>query len=753
MNTSFLETLGYSLTPEQTKAVITSQGAFLVIAGAGSGKTRVITCRMAYLMMEKEVPGNFIVALTFTNKAAAEMRDRVRLLLGQRESYPFVGTFHSYCVHLLYQYGALCGITNFSIIDTEDQLQLIRRITKQYGVEKQYSAYQCLQAISHYKSRDGKEEMAGFSPQFFRQLYEAYEKEKERSFLYDFDDLMITVLKLLRTHELFKQKVTAKISHLLVDEYQDTNAVQHELLKELSLTSEGKMRLDSLCAVGDQDQSIYSWRGAVVANMDYFLKDFAPVTCIEMKENHRSARQILEAANAVIEKNPSRLSRSPLWSKREGKNKVLSVECSNSYQEAELIPLIARLVQEDKKSTCAVLYRTHHQSRLIEEALIRQGVSYTVVGGMRFYERKEIKDILAFLKLLANPKDSASFARIINVPPRGVGERTYTELCQYMLEHGHESFVEAVEAFAQLCPAQRRHGLLSFSSLFKEVTPFDDIRFICEFFLEKTRYEKYLEEEYEVLEAQDRKENIREFLSAVDAFSYRYKATSTNAEISPLSFFLAEILLMQEEAEKNKDPYALLLTTIHARKGAEDDVVIITGLEEGVLPSSKSLSCAAQIEEERRLMYVGITRARHHLIVTSVKERTLFNGPSFQKQSRFLKEMAEHVQSVCFDRVPLSQQKSIIQAWHAGKNVSATVRQEASRQPFSFKPSSRSTHFSSSSVVGQGVWKKYHAVRHALFGRGVILESELKEQGIYYVTVLFGDGSKKKLLSQFLELL
>lgn len=412
------------LNHEQQKAVIQKNGVLLVIAGAGSGKTRIITARIAHLILNEHVPASSILALTFTNKAAKEMKERIELFLGDHAHPPYIGTFHSYCLRLLKKNNSLLDNQFISILDEDDQQKLLQSIITRNNIGKQITAKQLSYQISHIKNQTlTPNQYETFNNKLFTSIYKAYEHEKQISKCLDFDDLLLETLKLFKKNPDFKKEFQETIRHILVDEYQDTNIVQHALLKQMSIDDSHTFISDSLCVVGDEDQSIYSWRGATVANIINFKQDFPQSNLIKIEQNYRSVQPILEVANKVIEHNKNRNPKQ-LWSEKQGSNRIRNLICLSDYHEAEVIAhLIKSSRQKRKEQSIALLYRTHFQSRTLEEGLIKHSIPYKIVGGVQFYERKEIKDLLAYLKLLINPFDRTSFFRIINTPSRGLGTK------------------------------------------------------------------------------------------------------------------------------------------------------------------------------------------------------------------------------------------------------------------------------------------------------------------------------------------
>ena len=423
MKQKFNSYIKKQLNERQQQAVLQKDGCMLVVAGAGSGKTRVITSRIAHLMINEEVHSDAIIALTFTNKAAKEMQERIGQFTSDTIETPFIGTFHSYCLRLLKLNQELIETPFFSIIDADDQEKIIKGIIQRNNLNKQATAKQFLYQISYLKNQalTPEEQQAYFvKNRMLQEIFQAYEAEKKASKCLDFDDLLHHGLKLF-AHKQFKERFQQTIRHILVDEYQDTNVVQHALLKAMALKGKRSLAAQSICVVGDEDQSIYSWRGATVTNMVNFKTEFPKTKLIKIEQNYRSVQSILDIANHVIKHNKQRNPKK-LWSTKKGNNRIRSMTCSSEYQEGDAIAQLCKVARGSKKlSSFAVLYRTHFQSRAIEEALLRNAIPYKIFGGIQFYERKEIKDLLAYLRLIVNPFDRTSFFRIINCPTRGLG--------------------------------------------------------------------------------------------------------------------------------------------------------------------------------------------------------------------------------------------------------------------------------------------------------------------------------------------
>src|SRR5579885_990140 len=630
------------LNPRQREAVQHGEGPLLVLAGAGSGKTRVITHRIAHLMSVHRVPGWAILAVTVTNKAAAEMRERVRSLTGGiGGDGPTLATFHSFCVRLLRREGApLAAIrpgftTSFTIYDDDDQLSILKQVYRQLGLDEKFMAYRAaLSRISHAKShKQSPEEMAraASDPATTRLavVYEKYEAKLRESNALDFDDLLLEAVRLLQQDAAAREKLNRRYEFVMVDEYQDTNRSQYELMRLLT----GERR--NICVVGDEDQSIYGWRGANIRNILDFERDFPGAAIIRLEQNYRSTKNILEAANAVVAHNTERIGKS-LWTEAGGGEKILLYEAPDAENEALFIAdTIENRLAQNPQDRVAVLYRTNAQSRQIEEALRRYGRKYTVVGGFSFYQRAEIKDVLAYLKILVSPTDSVSLLRIINVPARGIGRTTIEQVEQAALEHG-ESLWSAVKRMLEehAFPARAEAALQAFHRMMEELAEIAQSKGVTETLeavLDRTGYRKMLEQE-NTEESRGRLANLEELLNA---------AADATERGENLRDFLDHAALVSD-ADQADERATVSLLTMHNAKGLEFPIVFIAGLEEGLFPHSRSLdSEAAMEEEERRLCYVAMTRARKRLYLSWAKYRRRFGGgmPEASVRSRFLQEI------------------------------------------------------------------------------------------------------------------
>ena len=764
----FNQFLKNELNSPQQQAVTHKEGPVIVIAGAGSGKTRVITTRIANLIINENESPKSIVALTFTNKAAGEMKNRLINFLGAKYELPFVGTFHSYCLLLLKTNRSLLPFPEFSILDADDQVSLLKKIIKKNGLEKQFSATELSYQISNLKNKlQSPFDSNPFSHPLFKEIYLSYETEKAASHSLDFDDLILEVLKIFKEKETFRKNFQDKIKHLLVDEYQDTNLVQHELLKYMSLNSKEKFNLKSICAVGDEDQSIYSWRGAMATNMLKFQKNFAPVTLIKIEQNYRSVQPILDAANSLINYNKHRTPKQ-LWSNKKATDRILKINCGSGYQEADTIATFISCLPKNKTlNNIAILYRTHFQSRNIEEALIRNSIAYKIIGGIRFYERKEIKDILAYLRLIINPFDRTSLFRIINCPQRGLGEKfeelLYTKWIQNNLLNFEQLLEFLLNDSKEKVTGSKAESVNQFLDIFKNLNKEQKVSSIVEQIIEKTDYMNYLQKTFDQKEAETKGDNIREFVQSVYNFENNIKQknnseliTATSENKPTLETFLEEISLMQEKMTNKEDiENEVQCMTLHAAKGLEFDTVILTGLEEGLLPSSRSLNSNESLEEERRLFYVGITRAQERAVILNAETRNSFGQVNDQVPSRFLDEIPmELIKNIDITDSTRSQIEESLDKW-LGNKVKKTV--------FTFQDFAKNTAIQTGSKkitpaekapdkITKSKWLQNKLVSHKKFGPGIIKKVEKKDSKDYYITAIFKSG-EKKILSSFLELL
>lgn len=633
------------LNPVQQEAVKTTDGPLLLMAGAGSGKTRVLTHRIAYLMAEKHVAPWNILAITFTNKAAREMKERVESILGPGADDIWISTFHSMCVRILRRDIDRIGINrNFSILDTADQLSVIKGILKERNLDpKKFDPRSILGTISSAKNELTEPEefskvAGGYYDQVVSDVYADYQKKLLKNQSLDFDDLIMTTIKLFDRVPEVLEFYQRKFQYIHVDEYQDTNRAQYMLVKQLA------ERFQNLCVVGDSDQSIYRWRGANITNILSFEKDYPNASVILLEQNYRSTKRILRAANEVIKNNSNRKPKN-LWTENDEGIKISYYRGDNEFGEGQFVAgKIHQLHSSGKRklSDIAILYRTNAQSRVIEETLLKAGLNYNIVGGTKFYDRKEIKDILAYLRLVSNPDDDISFTRIVNVPKRGVGATSLEKIASYAAINGL-SFFQAIQQVDFIgVSAKAANALDSFRQMIENLTNMQDYLSITELteeILDKTEYREMLKAEKSI-EAQSRLENIDEFLSVTKNFEQKSEDKTLVAFLTDLAL-IADIDQLDQKEEESGGKDAITLMTLHAAKGLEFPVVFLMGLEEGVFPHSRSLMEEAEMEEERRLAYVGITRAEQELYLTNAKMRTLFGRTNMNPESRFIAEIPD----------------------------------------------------------------------------------------------------------------
>jgi DNA helicase-2/ATP-dependent DNA helicase PcrA len=629
------------LNDEQKRAVATTEGPLLILAGAGSGKTKTLTHRIAHILDTGLANQYEILAVTFTNKAAKEMRERVASLLQHdthdRAFMPYMGTFHGICVRLLRQDGQYIGVPdNFVIFDESDRLTVIKQLSKQLSIgEKQHTARAIGSIISSAKNdlvSPAEYEAMAHTPtqRVAAKIYPLYQTALRTHAALDFDDLIGKVVALLEQNQEVRSKWRQRFKYILIDEYQDTNAAQYALVK--LLINEQR----NICVVGDDWQSIYSWRGADFKNILNFERDFKNACVIRLEQNYRSTKPILDAAHQIIAKNTQR-SDKKLWTKSDGGAPVQVLPAYNERQEAELI--IQRITQAVSARQCAykdiaLLYRTNAQSRALEEQFVRFAVPYKMVGGARFYDRAEVKDIIAYLRLLYQPEDVVSFQRIVNVPTRGIGKQSIDKFLSWRAEHGMslDDALQNVTA-APLTPRAKTalHAFYELISVFRLEMAQLSAATLLESLIKRINYYAYLDDG--TIQAEARTENVKELLSVARGYSD-----------TGISNFLEEVALVSDVDSLNPDADAVTLMTLHAAKGLEFPVVFMTGMEESIFPHSRAMFDQSEMEEERRLCYVGMTRAKTELYLTYADSRVLYGGVQHYPPSRFLSEItAEYV--------------------------------------------------------------------------------------------------------------
>ena len=653
------ENLLSGLNPAQTTAVTHAGGPLLVIAGAGSGKTRVLTRRIAYLMSVRNVAPYQILAITFTNKAAGEMKARVGELVGPVAQSMWVSTFHSACVRILRQEAVRLGYSNsFSIYDSADSLRLITIVAKSLNLDsKRYPARQFQAMISNAKNElMGPQDYVNSTSNQFEQVvadvYTVYQQRLQRANAMDFDDLILKTVEVLQRFPESKARLRSRFRHVLVDEYQDTNHAQYILVKELVGTESEGMPPAELCVVGDADQSIYGFRGATIRNILQFELDYPNATTVLLEQNYRSTQNILNAANAVITKNVSRKEKN-LWTDSGSGALLTGYIAENEHDEARFVADEIRQLQRDGASNpgdTAIFYRTNAQSRVFEEVFMRGALPYKVVGGLRFYERREVKDLLAYLRVLANLEDEISLRRIINVPKRGIGDTSLDYVDSFASSQGisfWQGLLRCQEATG--LPARAAQSIQEFTSMISALNVLVEAKtrpsVIVEAALEQSGLLKELESS---TDPQDevRVENLKELVAVSMEYEERdFEELVEDEEIS-LSGFLEKVSLVADadEIPEGEDHGGVVtMMTLHTAKGLEFPTVFLTGMEDGIFPHSRTLGEKDEVEEERRLAYVGLTRARERLYLSRAESRSTWGAPNYNPPSRFLDEIPEDV--------------------------------------------------------------------------------------------------------------
>ena len=756
-----------SLNPVQKEAASCTEGPLLILAGAGSGKTRVLTHRIAYLIEEKGVNPWNIMAITFTNKAAQEMRDRVDRLVEFGAESIWVATFHSSCVRILRRYIDRLGYDNhFTIYDTDDQKSVIRKAVKELDLDpKQYREGPLLGVVSAAKNEmiepQDFETQAGGDFRMCQEakIYKAYQKTLIDNNAVDFDDLLLLTVRLLRENRDILEAYQERLRYIMVDEYQDTNSVQFELIRLLS----GKYH--NLCVVGDDDQSIYKFRGADITNILSFEETFPGAKVVKLEQNYRSTNNILEAANAVIANNAHRKEKH-LWSENGEGKEVSFIHYETAYGEAEdVIDKIQTSVHMGKHQyqDCAILYRTNAQSRAFEEKCIKKSVPYRLVGGVNFYQRQEIKDILAYLKTIDSGRDDLSVTRIVNVPKRGIGQVTLNKLAVYASEHGMRLF-QAMEQVEQISgigkAADKIKGFVNQIMVFRALAKELDAAELIESILEQTGYLEELEK-LEEDKAQAKQENLEEFQNkAADYYA--------NHDEAALTDFLEEVALVADIDNMDSEADSLTLMTLHSAKGLEFPVVYMTGMEEGLFPSYMSMNSGdpGDIEEERRLCYVGITRAMQQLTLTAAKQRMVHGNIQYSAISRFVKELPqekldwkEETFGGLFKKGPSMTANSLSDSLFGGSSsMSSGSSFSASQGSQTAKKTNYDNVFDlkyakafSSPKPDSLDYKEGDRVSHIKFGKGTVLAVEDMKKD-YQVTVEFDTAGVKKLFAGFAKL-
>jgi DNA helicase-2/ATP-dependent DNA helicase PcrA len=728
------------LNPQQLEAVQATEGPVLILAGAGSGKTRVITYRVAHLIEERDVRPEHILAVTFTNKAADQMKFRVRnLLRAARSGDPLISTFHSFCVRILRrEIEALTYTRDFTIYDEADQLQVVKAASRDLKVdERLITPKTILSRISHAKNH-GKtaqnllDDSWEPSWEYTANVFNEYEKRLRKSNALDFDDLLIKTVELFDKFPPAAEKYSTRFQYVMVDEYQDTNRMQYRLVRHLNRLH------DNICVVGDEDQSIYSWRGADIQNILSFEKDYPRVRIIKLEQNYRSTKTILAAASAVVAHNEMRKGKT-LWTQNPSGELITCMESSDADEEAMYVAeRILYHQKADPATRIAVLYRTNFLSRVLEEKLRRYNMKYKIVGGFSFYERAEIKDMISYLTVSLNPHDSVNLLRVINQPPRGIGKTTTDQLEELAIERG-TSIWGAIEIAIREARMPMR-TIRALEGFFKTVSEFvqeaDELSnsALLEKIIHGTKYIEILQEEG-TDESESRIENIRELLTAAEESHERGEKLR--------DFLDHAALVSDQDAYDERSPISLM--TLHTAKGLEFPVVLIMGLEDGLFPHSRSIMEAPQLEEERRLFYVGMTRAEHKLYLTSARFRRYFGNMDQQvsEPSRFLREVPEDLVEEVGER---RRRPSVKYEGSSYDTVDAVMKVlgggEKKSAPTSKSPSPRKP---------AGTWTLGTRVKHSKYGYGTILRTEGSGDDLK-LTVSFINHGLKKMIAKYAEL-
>lgn len=727
---------------KQAEAVQTTEGPLLIMAGAGSGKTRVLTHRIAYLIDEKMINPWNILAITFTNKAAREMRERA-MALNPATSETLIATFHSMCVRILRREADHIGYNrNFTIIDPGEQRTLMKRILKNLNLDpKKWNERAILGTISNAKNdlldEVAYEHQAGdMYTQIVAKCYKAYQEELRRSEAMDFDDLIMMTLRLFDKNPDVLAYYQQRYQYIHVDEYQDTNHAQYQLVKLLA------SRFKNICVVGDADQSIYGWRGADMQNILDFEKDYPEAKVVLLEENYRSTKKILQAANEVIKNNRNRRPKK-LWTQNDDGEQIVYYRANDERDEAVFVAsTIDNIIREEGKNfkDFAVLYRTNAQSRTIEEALLKSNIPYTMVGGTKFYSRKEIRDVISYLNLIANPADNISFERVVNEPKRGVGPGTLEKIRTFAYEQNMSLLDASANIMLSPIKGKAAQGVYDFANMILNLRDQLDglsITEAVEAVLDKSGYLDALSMQ-QTLESQARIENIEEFMSVTKNFDEtNTDGTEDETGVDRLGRFLNDLALIADTDDGDMEAAEVTLMTLHAAKGLEFPVVFLIGMEEGVFPLSRASEDPEELEEERRLAYVGITRAEEILFLTNANTRTLFGKTSYNRPSRFLREISDDllqyqglarpanssfgVRFTKEEPTQFGQGMSLQQALQTRK-ANAQPQRHTGAQPFSKATGGLPFGKTSDSSNSATDWEIGDIAHHKKWGDGTVLE-------------------------------
>ena len=717
-----------TLNDKQREALLATEGPLLILAGAGSGKTKVVTSKIAYLIEELNVPSWKILAITFTNKAAKEMKDRVQKLIDRDISSMWIGTFHSICVRILRKNIERIGYNgNFTIYDRDDQITVVKEAIAELSIDRDiYKPRAIINDISNIKSE-------GISPieyieankdNFFKEnlgkIYDLYEKKLRKNNALDFDDLLIKTVDILKSEEDVRDFYRDKFEYIFVDEYQDTNKIQYELIKLIAGTK------PNLTVVGDNDQSIYKWRGADINNILNFHKDFPGAKIVKLEQNYRSSQKILDVANQVIGYNTSRIEKN-LWTSRdEGKDVVYrEFPHSNEEEYGVVNKIIALNYKGEEFKDMAILYRTNAQSRGFEEALVRERIPYKIVGGLKFYDRMEVKDVLAYLRILNNTDDNVSLARIINRPKRGIGDTSLSDLLDYADENRLSLYdvITNIDEFEDL-NLRARKNIKEFGSILKILKDRAENLSIGKLFEEVLYESGYVNDlkNQNTIEAKTRLENIEELHSNIMEY---------DREGVELAEYLNTLSLLSD-VDKTSEDTGVNLMTLHAAKGLEFGTVFLVGLEEGLFPTSRALESEEEVEEERRLCYVGVTRACNNLFISSSRTRSMYGKLTPAKRSRFIEEMGDKIEIIEDKKRELLEIRD-----YNEENTSLT-------RPKKFFGMDKKVETNKNSSDGKNI-NVGDKVKHKIFGKGMVVQKKEKN-GDYEVVISFDKKGLKRLM-------
>ena len=749
------------LNPEQREAVLHRDGPLLILAGAGSGKTRVITFRIAYLIGDGHANPDEVLAVTFTNKASQEMRERVESLIGETASGVWLSTFHSLCARLLRREAPKIGLSrDFVIYDSSDQVAVVKQAERELGIDdKLVPPRMALSRISQAKNRmEGPETLRGgwnIREEQIAKIYERYLQALTDANALDFDDLLLKTVELFETSQQVREFYARKFKYVMVDEYQDTNRPQYMLIRRLAEVHR------NIAVVGDPDQSIYKWRGADLRNILDFEQDFGEATIVRLEQNYRSTQMILDAASAVISQNRNRRDKR-LWTERKGGAKIVYFRGNDELEEADFITRsIKQFRSEDVDATMAILYRTNAQSRAIEDSLMRESIPYKIIGGVRFYERKEIKDALAYLKLIMNPHDDVSLRRVINVPARGIGKGVMDSLqaidpnavlddAPPLLRAGLQEVTSARSLWAKLAYAVDDGKLASRATaslrVFRDlivgladVARKEPVSITMGKMLDQSGYLKDLRDE-NTEEANERIENLMELVSAAREYETREQEASLGGFVDRLS------LLSEVDEESGSREAKVWMMTMHAAKGLEFPLVIIAGLEEGLFPHSRSSEDQEELEEERRLCYVGMTRAQTQLVLTSAARRRVFGEYQSTEPSRFLDEIPAEL----IERIAPAYSSSYQGTFNHGHYEFRTNPYGRKGKSPRLKEAETSYKYEEEDQSSPNL-RSGMRVRHAQFGVGTVVSVEEHNDDMK-ITVRFNLVGVKKLLAKYAKL-